>query len=65
MQESTDFNGEALELIRDTNVPEAKSMLDRVLVLTNTHTNEVSKRELGAMVQPKIVKTRFALRHIF
>ncbi len=31
MQEHTGFNGEALELIRDTNIPEAKSMLDRVL----------------------------------
>ncbi len=65
MQEYTGFNGEALELIRDTNIPEAKSMLDRVLILTNAHTNEVSKRTLGAMVQPQIDKTRFALRHIF
>lgn len=65
MNEFVRFNGEALGLVRDVNIPEAKSMLDRVLLLTDTRAAQSSKRTLGNSVQPLIEKTRTALRNIF
>ncbi|WP_031498366.1 hypothetical protein [Bryobacter aggregatus] len=65
MEEYLGFNGEFLELIRDTNIPEAKSMLDRALLYTNPHIAEMSKRTLGSAAQRQVDKTRTALRNIF
>lgn len=65
MEEYVGFNGEALRLVRDTNIPAAKALLDRTLTLTNPRTVEMSRRTLGATVQPIIDRTRAALRNIF
>ena len=65
MEEYTNFNGEALELVRDTNIPEAKSMLDRILTLVNPPIALRAKQLGGSAQQPIIDKVRTAVKNIF
>lgn len=65
MDEYTNFNGEALELVRDTNIPEAKSMLDRILTLVNPPIALKVKQLGGSAQQPIIDKVRTAVKNIF
>jgi len=65
MEEYQNFNGEALELVRDTNIPEAKSMLDRILTLVNPPIALKVKQLGGNAQQPVIDKVRKAVKNIF
>ena len=65
MEEYENFNGEALELVRDTNIPEAKSMLDRILTLVNPPIALKAKQLGGRAQQPIIDKVRSAVKNIF
>jgi hypothetical protein len=65
MEEYENFNGEFLELVRDTNIPEAKSMLDRILTLVNPPIAQKAKQLSGAAQQPVIDKVRTAVKNIF
>ncbi len=64
--EYTNFNGEVLRLVRDTNIPEAKRMCDQVLNATSQRTVQAAIRSVDrTLIQGKIDRIRSILSNIF
>jgi hypothetical protein len=66
VDEYTNFTGEFIDLVRETNIPEAKTMCDRVLNATSQRTVQAAIRSLDRnMIQGRIDRIRSLLSNIF
>lgn len=66
VDEYTNFTGEFIDLVRETNIPEAKTMCDRVLNATSQRTVQAAIRSLDRnMIQGRIDRIRALLSNIF